>query len=208
MGQEGAKEPSTKRGTENEAHSVANERADYRYKAYKAKKQMGTIGFGQIVAKYGEDQKLNENPIVTYDKYTDTSRWRPQIINSTLEAFAGNVALDVGNIFSVGLNAWFNSTTKQVTSLDNLFANVFLSILAPFVVIPAMVPLAAIALPFIMIKNATPMLLPAMAFEISAKALLTAAFVVQHPAAVAQAVTRKAVQLFRGNSNTSSAPPE
>jgi hypothetical protein len=149
---------------------------------------------GEIVSQTGNDQ--NEKSMVSFQSYTDTSRWRPKIFSSTFDEYHRKVGDDVGRIFEFGFKNFRPSS-------DNLLANIIITVLSPIILLPLMVPFVALALPVIMIKHLSLTMLPAIAFDFCLKTVLSAAFVVHHPMSVVQIVFGGIGQLVRGNSNSS-----
>jgi hypothetical protein len=154
-----------------------------------------TTKVGRTDPQTGKDE--NKNPIVSFQSYTNTSRWRPSLLTGIFDEYNNKIKNDVGSIFESSFKI-IKTQPSSDNALDNIFASIFLTILA----LPIAITATLLAMPVLMIKHMSFKLILAAAADSCLKALLSVLFVVHHPVSAAQIVVEGIKKMFHRNSNS------
>ena len=155
-----------------------------------------------------------EASVRSFNRFTNLSAWRPAVIQNALDRFQRRNQEDMDKVFRTIFTAMMNQTMKHDynsnSDLATSIGDLFMSILKPIILIPVAVavsvPVFAVSLPFILLKNLSPAVILSSVFDIVMKPLVSAAFVLRHPISAAT-LLRAAAQRAWNAATRRPAPP-
>ena len=144
-----------------------------------------------------------DDALLKYYTFTNVSKYRPSIFQIAFVQYEERVSNDCSqiweNMFVKCLEKWCIDPRGTLNALRAIVGVYICSLASIFLFLPTV----AMLLPFIWLRNLSPDILPAIAFELTMKQLLTIAFVFRHPISAAIVIKGIVCRFFsRSNKST------